>query len=935
MSIQTKQLASRPPNAFRLAVFLAVMVVSLSKAIAQPPPPPPPPAPNLWMRDNSSDYGIEPSHDPLYNSPDMWVQNDPISTTDADPTKNYDPRPYDNPDPDHDADVDPSWVKNHPVEAVQYTPTSYAKPVWVYVKVRNMGDAPSNGTEVLRVYWAKGGIGLDWPTAWVEHLIPANQSCSNTELFLGDEITKPRKNAFSLTPQEINRLTDAWKTLNTDSKYQYTESDGSKVSFWFKQDEIHQATHVHAGSAFLPWHRELVNRFENQLRLVHPEVKIPYWDWQSNPRVVPTQFPQGTAILATLGSHADDFMGMATGRAAGTGSLWQSLDNHGCCDPSCTTYTTTKSARGDNGMCDAFGDCPGAPKATGTGKFSDPPELVRRECKSGAPQMPNTDKEVVIYGNDDNSTLQFDDFSTNLAITPCNHNEAHNYLGNNNTQINAINAIHFAFCDPMAFLVHSELDRMYATWQRWYGAYPKYDHNSPDNQFLRRLVAFDATNNQDDIYGTEDLTGPELHNDCSNEAWSVANYLEPWAGGSNNPNPDADGSKPTVPWDKERKDGGKMTFKTSYDPSVVTPPIYDDARLVIPVLGPHQSCIMQVPWYPPDPKVSSCEAYPGHFCLLARIERVPSSPFGMRSPEISDMKTNVKKNNNIIWKNLEIMEGLPGWPANVPPNPPQPPCDNTPCTGRGEVIVHNVNVTGSANTKLVFGTPRDLEGNPLTTLNKIAVDLGDQLHGLWVAGGQQGVGVVDDPCGPNMVDVSPTGGWLGNIQLGPDEMHEIHLWAIPSATAPFVPFEFNLEQYTAGIAEGGGDELIGGEVFRNPCTGVWPEPWPDDNEGGPALKQTSSPTVVPHLTDLVCTVHPNPASKSALVCIEEMPEGEPVLVEILNSLGEPITTLYNGTTEAEMGFCFRVDCSEFANGTYYAHIVAGGMKKSLKLSVQH
>jgi Common central domain of tyrosinase len=39
---------------------------------------------------------------------------------------------------------------------------------------------------------------------------------------------------------------------------------------------------AHNDSAFLPWHRELLFRFEQELRAVKPEtanVTIPYWDW--------------------------------------------------------------------------------------------------------------------------------------------------------------------------------------------------------------------------------------------------------------------------------------------------------------------------------------------------------------------------------------------------------------------------------------------------------------------------------------------------------------------------------------------------------------------------------------------------------------------------------------------------------------------------------
>jgi hypothetical protein len=62
-----------------------------------------------------------------------------------------------------------------------------------------------------------------------------------------------------------------------------TDSPAGGVTFWFKQDEIHAATHVHGGPAFLPWHRELINRFEVLLREIDPSVSLHYWDWNEDP----------------------------------------------------------------------------------------------------------------------------------------------------------------------------------------------------------------------------------------------------------------------------------------------------------------------------------------------------------------------------------------------------------------------------------------------------------------------------------------------------------------------------------------------------------------------------------------------------------------------------------------------------------------------------
>ena len=58
------------------------------------------------------------------------------------------------------------------------------------------------------------------------------------------------------------------------------------VSWWFKQDEIHQATHVHGGPEFLPWHREITNRFEEFLRQINPQLSLHYWDFKEDPRSI-------------------------------------------------------------------------------------------------------------------------------------------------------------------------------------------------------------------------------------------------------------------------------------------------------------------------------------------------------------------------------------------------------------------------------------------------------------------------------------------------------------------------------------------------------------------------------------------------------------------------------------------------------------------------
>ncbi|WP_211482578.1 hypothetical protein [Arthrobacter sp. OV608] len=89
---------------------------------------------------------------------------------------------------------------------------------------------------------------------------------------LGDGI---RGNIASVDPSERALLRDAFLELNRRF-YPGNRGDGvpGGVSWWFKQDEVHQATHVHNGPAFLPWPRELVKRFEQLLRQVNPSAVL-------------------------------------------------------------------------------------------------------------------------------------------------------------------------------------------------------------------------------------------------------------------------------------------------------------------------------------------------------------------------------------------------------------------------------------------------------------------------------------------------------------------------------------------------------------------------------------------------------------------------------------------------------------------------------------
>jgi tyrosinase len=88
-----------------------------------------------------------------------------------------------------------------------------------------------------------------------------------------------RQDAAELSDDAITRLTDAMIELKT------TTRPGASVSVYDEFVAVHWAVTrlspdgAHGGPAFLPWHREYLHRFEQELRNVDDSVAIPYWNW--------------------------------------------------------------------------------------------------------------------------------------------------------------------------------------------------------------------------------------------------------------------------------------------------------------------------------------------------------------------------------------------------------------------------------------------------------------------------------------------------------------------------------------------------------------------------------------------------------------------------------------------------------------------------------
>ncbi len=108
-----------------------------------------------------------------------------------------------------------------------------------------------------------------------------------------------RKNVVDLTPAEKIEFVNAIKTLK------HTIKPGHKISIYDEFVAQHVAAMglmstdaegpaaghdgAHESAILLPWHREFIDRFEKELQSVNSHVTLPYWDW-TNPEALDVMF---------------------------------------------------------------------------------------------------------------------------------------------------------------------------------------------------------------------------------------------------------------------------------------------------------------------------------------------------------------------------------------------------------------------------------------------------------------------------------------------------------------------------------------------------------------------------------------------------------------------------------------------------------------------
>jgi tyrosinase len=240
-----------------------------------------------------------------------------------------------------------------------------------------------------------------------------------------------RQNAANMTQAAMNAFVNAIVTLK--NTFEITDN-GQRISIYDQFVATHYATRdaqgrigpdgnplvnpAHTGNAFGPWHRVFLYEFEKALQTVNPNVTIPYWDWTNNANTFNTIFQN--SFMGPSGT------GGATGNQVTTGSF---------------TLANGWGIRRD------------LINTRWTGINSSTTALTRNLGGNGRTLG------TVTQVNNTLAATTYTTFRSRLEGGVGMHNNAHVWF--NGTMGNVSGSPN----DPMFWLVHANVDRIYAEWQ--------------------------------------------------------------------------------------------------------------------------------------------------------------------------------------------------------------------------------------------------------------------------------------------------------------------------------------------------------------------------------------------------------------------------------------------------------------------------------------
>lgn len=260
-----------------------------------------------------------------------------------------------------------------------------------------------------------------------------------------------RKNIYSLTDTELANYQAAVNALKADGRYDefimrhHMAMDVPTLMPGETEFDTGRNA-AHRGPSFLPWHRYFIREFELALQSVNPTVTLPYWDWATDAALPdPTTAPiwngnpaAGRVYIGGDGQGADDIV--MDGPFAG----WTALI-----------------------------------EAAGGGFIARPGGISRQLARSGDAIGSGTDSlptQGQVNGLMPVTTYDSPPWSESATTTPSFRNRLEGWLAEPGELVSHHNRVHVwvggdmlpgtSPNDPVFFLHHCNVDRLWAEWQR-------------------------------------------------------------------------------------------------------------------------------------------------------------------------------------------------------------------------------------------------------------------------------------------------------------------------------------------------------------------------------------------------------------------------------------------------------------------------------------
>jgi len=206
-----------------------------------------------------------------------------------------------------------------------------------------------------------------------------------------------------------------------------------------------------------------------------------------------------------------------------------------------------------------------------------------------------------------------------------------------------------------------------------------------------------------------------------------------------------------------------LTWPQYWDGSITSPALMGApiGTVNAPPLDPGEEAILEIIWNDePNPDdYNGINSEPWHFCLLSRIDVANDPMYDEQWTGTWNLGHNVVQNNNIVWKNISIVNIVPGnggggWPDDK-------------LMGATVAIGNATNAQGVYAIELA--NPREHTGRAITDVAEVRVTMDEATWLKWEQGGRQAVNLQVSREERFQLIVTGSPARIGNLHYAPHE----------------------------------------------------------------------------------------------------------------------------------------------------------------------